>query len=464
MERTRHILWNWFLIAIFILPLSGCSLSGRTSSYEEARAIAEEAYIFAYPMLENYRMMQVHAITSGSFNRFIHAENLLGPEDVDVLRPHNDTLSSTAWLDLRAEPVVLRVPPVSDRYYSFQFVDMYTSNFAYVGTRSVGSSGGVFLIAGPEWNGKKPRGVDSVFQSEGNFVFCIGRTALDGPEDLEKVRALQRRYTLQPLSEYLGTPAPETPPSEAFPLYMKIAADSVHFISYLNFLMGQTRAHPSEESMFDRFGLVGIGPSFHFNANDFNRRIRDAVDDGVVSALEQIGESLTLLHEERNGWTLFRRVFGNRERMQGLYLVRAGAAKEMLYGADPEEVSYLTANLDADGDPLDASKHSYVLVFGKDELPPVDAFWSITMYALPGQHLVPNPLNRYALGSKNSSLVFHADGALTIHIRRDSPGGGAEGNWLPAPDGLFSLTLRMYLPKEGAVPPHYVPPALRKVR
>ena len=464
MESKKKILWYSFLMAIFILPLSGCSLSGRTNSYEEARTIAEEAYIFAYPMLENYRMMQVQAIASGNFNRFVHAAELLGPVDRDTFRPHNDTLSSAAWLDLRAEPMVLTVPPLSDRYYSFQFVDLYTSNFAYVGARTIGSSGGVFLIAGPEWNEKAPRAIDAVFQSEGNFVLCFGRTALNGPDDLPNVRAIQQKYALEPLSKFLGTRPPEAAPSEVFPLYVKIAADSVHFISYLNFLMGQAKVHPSEESLFERFGLVGIGPSFYFNANDFSATIRDAIDDGIVSALEQIAESQSLLHEERNGWTIYRRVFGNRERLQGLYLVRAGAAKELLYGADPEEVSSLTASLDEDGDFLDASIRSYALTFAKEELPPVDAFWSITMYSMPEQVLVPNPLDRYSLGSKSSSPAYAADGSLTLYFSKESPGESREGNWLPAPDGAFSLTLRMYLPKADAVPPHYVPPPLRKMR
>lgn len=464
MESKKKILWYSFLMAIFILPLSGCSLSGRTNSYEEARTIAEEAYIFAYPMLENYRMMQVQAIASGNFNRFVHAAELLGPVDRDTFRPHNDTLSSAAWLDLRAEPMVLTVPPLSDRYYSFQFVDLYTSNFAYVGARTIGSSGGVFLIAGPEWNGKAPRAIDAVFQSEGNFVLCFGRTALNGPDDLPNVRAIQQKYALEPLSKFLGTRPPEAAPSEVFPLYVKIAADSVHFISYLNFLMGQAKVHPSEESLFERFGLVGIGPSFYFNANDFSATIRDAIDDGIVSALEQIAESQSLLHEERNGWTIYRRVFGNRERLQGLYLVRAGAAKELLYGADPEEVSSLTASLDEDGDFLDASIRSYALTFAKEELPPVDAFWSITMYDLPEFFLVDNALDRYSVGDRTPGLVYADDGSLTITFSASAPADPvARANWLPTPAVGFRPLLRMYSPKPEAFDGTFELPPIVKV-
>ncbi len=468
MESRRNAAWYCFLVAIALLPLSGCTLSGDAGSYDEARAIAEEAYIFAYPMLENYRMMQLQAVAADSFNRFVHASELAVPPAKEAtaiaggVREQRDTLSSTAWLDLQAEPVVLVVPPIKDRYFSFQFVDIFTFNFAYVSPRTFGPAGGVFLIAGPDWNGRKPRGVDAVFRSEGNFVMCIGRTAVDGPEDLDSVRTLQQRYVLKPLSSWLGVPAPKAPPRDPFPLYMRIAADSAHFISYLNFLLGQSRPHPSEEQLFERFGLVGIGPSYRFDANEFNGTIRDAIDDAVASALQQIEEAQVLLCEKSNGWAVYRKVFGDRERMQGLYLVRAAAARTMLYGADQEETTNINAFLDEDGDPLDGSAHTYVLRFERDELPQVEAFWSLTMYALPGQTLLENPLERYTLGSRSSSLVYGADGSLTIYIGARSPRGSKEANWLPAPEGPFSPTLRMYLPMTIPGTPQYVPPPIRK--
>ena len=463
MESRKNVVWYLFIIAIFMLPLAGCSLSGGAASYEDARAIAEEAYIFAYPMLENYRMMQMQAVASDSFNRFTHATELKGPGESTGVREQRDTLSSTAWLDLQAEPMVLVLPPVAGRYYSFQFVDMYAFNFAYISPRTFGGSGGVFVIAGPDWNGKKPQGVDAVLRSEGNFVLCMGRTAVDGPDDIGNVRALQERYVLKPLSSWLGTPAPKAPSRDPFPLYMRIAADSAHFISYLNFMLGQTRPHSSEEQLFERFSMLGIGPSYRFDANEFSGTIRDAIDDAVVSALEQIEESQAVLCEETNGWALYRRVFGDRERMSGLYLVRASAAKAMLYGDDQEEVAYINAFLDSDGDPLDASTHSYVLKFEREELPPVDAFWSLTMYETPGLSLVENDLERYSLGSGSSSLIYGADGSLTIYMSAQSPGGSNEANWLPAPNGPFSPTLRMYLPRSVPGTSQYVPPPIRKM-
>ena len=456
-------IWHLFLVTVLLIPLSGCSFTSRTNNYEEARALAEEAYIFAFPMFEHYRTMQLQAIGSDSFNRFRHAVEILGPEHRAVVRPNNDTLYSTLWLDLRAEPMVLILPPISDRYYSFQFVDMYTHNFAYAGLRSTGTEGGIFLIAGPEWSGDKPSGVDVIFQSEGDFVLCLGRTALDGPEDLGNVHAIQQRYVVEPLSTFLGTEPPPPSPMDIFPLYMQVAAESVHFISYLNFLLGQLKIHPSEEAMIERFSLIGIGPSYHFDAHEFSEVIRSAVEDGIASALEKIAASSGLLGEKKNGWTLTRRIFGNREQMQGLYLIRAGAARIGLYGNDLEEAYYPSASLDADEEPLDASEHSYVLRFSGDEIPPVDGFWSVTMYCMPDQLLVENSIDRYSIGDRTRGLVYGADGSLELYFQKNSPGGEKERNWLPAPDGPFALTLRMYLPKEDAIsPPLYAPQPIRK--
>lgn len=461
-QWKKGMTWYLFLLAVLLLPLAGCSLTNSTDDYSEAHALAEEAYIFAYPMLENYRTMQLQAISQGHFNRFDHATEIMGPEYKDIVRPNNDTLYSLLWLDLRAEPMVLHIPPINDRYYSFQFVDMYTHNFAYAGVRTTGARGGVFMVAGPEWNGEKPDGVNEVFRSEGSFVLCVVRTALEGPEDLKNVHAIQRQYDVEQLSAFLGSAPPAPSPMDVFPLYVQPAAESVHFIGYLNFLLGRLKIHPSEEEVIERFGAIGIGPDFYFNADTFSADIRTAIEAGIASARKQIEASPEILGERKNGWALIRRIFGNRERMQGLYLVRAGAARMGLYGNDLEEAYYPTADLDADGEPFDASKHSYVLRFEKDEIPPVDAFWSITMYNLPQQLMVENPIDRYSIGDRTEGLLFGEDGSLELYFSKTSPGGEKERNWLPAPDGPFSLTLRMYLPKEHVLNPLYAPPAVRK--
>ena len=192
----------------------------------EAMEAAQEAYVFAYPMLENYRTMLGMAVLPdspgylGPFNQIHHKTELLGPEFTAIVRPNNDTLYSMAWLDLRAEPVVLSVPAIPDRrYYSFQLIDLYTHNFGYIGARTTGFSGGNYLIAGPNWSGAKPDGIDAVLQSEGYLVLCLGRTAVLGADDLPAARGLMEQYRIAPLSAFLGQPSPAPAPALNFPLY-----------------------------------------------------------------------------------------------------------------------------------------------------------------------------------------------------------------------------------------------------
>lgn len=449
--------------------LAACSSPDVTTpGPEEARAIAEEAYIFAFPMLENYRTMYIQAIATSAptfrapFNQLKHSTVLLGPEFKDVVRPNNDTLYSTVWLDLRAEPLVISVPEIKDRYYSFQLVDMYTYNLAYIGTRTTGTAAGSYLVAGPAWTGDKPAGVAAVFRTEGNFVYSITRTAVNGQEDVPNVLAIQQQYRVQPLSAFLGRPAPAGAPGGDFPAYDKATAESADFIKYFNYLLGQVAVHPSEQELIAKFGRIGVGPNRLFDAASLGVDTRRAIDDGVASARQKIKDQEPKLGEQKNHWNLTPRIFGNREQMQGQYLIRAAAAYLGLYGNDLEEAYYPSTNWDAAGDPLDGSQHSYVLKFAKSEIPAVDAFWSLTMYSLPDGLLVENPIHRYSIGDRTEGLKYGADGSLEIYIQRESPGKDKEANWLPAPNGPFNVVLRMYLPKATALNPLYAPPGIQK--
>ncbi len=450
-----------FIVPFSLLSLSGCS-SNNVTDLSVIKATAKEAYIFAYSMLENYKTMQTQAILPEKFNIFTHSTHLQDPEYRDIVRPNNDTLYSVLWMDLRAEPLVIQIPSVSDRYYSFQMVDMYTYNFAYAGTRTTGTGARTFLVAGPHWKGTPPENVDDLFVSEGNFVLCLGRTAVnpDIPGDLERVLDIQQQYRVQPLSAYLGQAAPTPSPMDIFPLYEKTRAESVEFIGLFNFLLGQLAIDPSESGMINCFGIIGIGPNYPFDASKLDASVKNAIEEGIAEALEEITHSGALLGEERNGWTLTKRIFGNREQMQGQYLVRAGAAAMGIYGNDLEEAYYPSTEKDLGGLPLNASHgKSYLLTFSREDLPQVQegGFWSITMYNLPEQLMVENPINRYSLGDR-TNLTYQADGSLEIIIQTASPD---QGNWLPAPEGPFSLTMRMYLPEEEALDPLYGPPALR---
>ncbi|NLD04427.1 MAG: DUF1254 domain-containing protein [Synergistaceae bacterium] len=451
----------FFLILILPLSMSGCTTSNNEITPDEARSIAEEAYVFAYPMLENYRSMQVQAIRPQTFNRFKHTTKLAGPDDTDIVRENNDTLYSILWLDLRTEPVVLTVPPIADRYHSFQLIDLYTHNFGYVGTRATGTGARTFAIAGPRWKGEKPTGADDLFRSETNFLLCLVRTGvnIDLTGDYEKVLAIQKQYAAVPLSAFLGLPAPKAPSMDIFPLFDQKTADSPGFITYVNFLLGQLEVHPSEKELIERFGRIGIGPDFYFDDTELSPALRTAIQEGIDSARKEIQGSGSLLGKMKNSWLLTERIFGSREQMQGKYLIRAGAARMGLYGVDLDEAYYPSSTSTQDGKPLNAHEKNYVLTFPAGSLPPVRelGFWSITMYNMPDQRMVHNPIDRYSIGDRTPGLKFDDDGSLKIYLQKVVPVEGAE-NWLPAPDGPFSVTMRMYLPQGKALDPLYAPP------
>jgi len=451
------------ILAAFIGLGTATAAGADTISPDDAKAVAEEAYVFAYPMLENYRTMFVQAIDpqskayAGPFNQLHHATALAGPESRAVVRPNNDTLYSTAWLDLRAEPIVIGVPAIRDqRYYSVQLIDLYTHNFGYMGSRVTGFDKSYYVIAGPGWTGDKPARAASVFRSEGQLVYAIIRTAVQGPADVAAVRAIQKQYTLAPLSKFLGRPAAKRAALE-FPHFDQHRADGAGFIGYTNFLLGQLAPHPSEQALLERFATLGIGPNRRFDAARLSPEIRRAIEDGVAAARAKIAAQK--LGAEKNGWTLIAGAFGNRERMQGNYLVRASAARFGLYGNDQEEALYPATQVDVNGTALDGAKNRYVIRFAKAQVPPVQSFWSMTMYGLPSQLMIANPIRRYSIGDRTSGLKSGLDGSVTIYVQTRSPGPSLETNWLPAPKGPFSLQMRMYWPRADAFTPElYAPP------
>jgi hypothetical protein len=448
------------LLIAALCPLAAAA--AEPPSPDLARSIAEEAFIYAYPMLENFRTMYVQALDTTShaykapFNQFEHTTKLAGPESKTVVRPNNDTIYSSAWLDLHAEPIVIGVPEMKDRrYYSVQLVDVYTYNFGYIGSRSTGFAKGRYLIAGPRWKGAKPAGIDAVYQSEGNLVLALVRIALKGPADLATVLALQKELSLVPLSKFEGKPAPASA-AIVFPRYDAKRIETEGFIPYLNFLLGQTEPHSSEKALLARFAAIGIAPGAPYDPKQWPAPVIRAIGQGVGLAKYKIKEQK--LGQQKNGWMLVANAFGNRERMKGRYLQRAAAAHYGLYGNDEEEAYYPGTTVDVRRKFLDG-RNAYVMRFEKSQLPPVNAFWSVTMYGLPSQLMIANPLRRYSIGDRTEGLVYGEDGSLTIYIQAESPGPDKQSNWLPAPKGLFSLQFRMYWPKPEAFKPQlYCPP------
>jgi hypothetical protein len=442
-------------VALLAIGLAANALSlaaakAESLSQTKAKAIAAEAYVYAYPMLYNYKTLFQQVIDPsfpgyiGGFNRFRHYSRGFSPADKDIVTPSNDTPYSWAWLDLRAEPMVVSVPASPDRYYVLQWFDLYTHNFAYIGSRATGTEAGNYLFAGPGWSGETPDGIKQVFRSETDFIGTLTRTSWSGPDDREGLIAMQRQYRIRPLSEYTGDKPPQPAPTYQFPAWDEARANSIGFIEYLNFILNFAPPVMSERDMFDRFAKIGIGPGRAFDAAALDPQIREAIEAGIKDGKDKLQAAIAETTSSVN-------LFGTREFLGTDYIMRRAVGAAMgIYGNSKEEAYYTAYAIDADKQTLDGNKR-YVLHFSKDQLPPVKFFWSMTMYDLPDRLLVKNPMQRYAIGSRTKGLKTNDDGSVDVYLQSTSPGPDKESNWLPTPPkGPFYMILRMYGP-EGAL-------------
>jgi hypothetical protein len=356
-------------------------------------------------------------------------------------------------LILRPEPFVLTVPPIEkDRYFSVQLIDAYTFNFDYIGSRATGNGGGSFLVAGPGWKGDIPKGIKQVFRSETELVLAVYRTQLFNPADIDNVKKVQAGYKVQPLSAFLGQPAPAAPPAINFmkPLTPDTQKTSLQFFNVLNFVLGFCPTVPSENELMARFARIGVGAGRTLDIEALTPEMKQALAKGMADAWEKFAafEKTDLATGKVTSGDLF----GTREYLKNNYLYRFAAAKLGLFGNSKQEAIYPFYRVDNAGNSLDASKHNYTVHFAPGQLPPANAFWSLTMYNLPESLLVANPINRYLINSPMlPDLKRDTDGGLTLYIQAKSPGPDKEANWLPAPKGPFWTALRIYWPKEAAL-------------
>jgi len=360
---------------------------------------------------------------------------------------------------------VLTIPLIEpSRYFSLQFIDAYTFNFAYIGTRTTGNGGGNYLLAGPEWKGEKPEHITRMIHAETQLVFVLYRTQLFSSKDIDSVKKVQAGYRVQTLSSYSNKPAPPLPPDIDFmkPMNSKEERTSLEFFSVLNFVLQFCPTHPSEVELMARFNKLNIGAGQKFVSQSFSPEIRKAIEFGIADAWRAFEEFKSA--EIDKGTRGSGDMTGTREHLKNNYLYRMASAVLGIYGNSKEEAVYPCYFVDSSGHKLDGSKNNYVLRFGPGHLPPVNAFWSLTMYELPSSLLSANPLNRYVINSAMlTSLKRDVDGGLTIHIQHDSPGKDKESNWLPAPNGTFFTALRLYWPMLEAINGQWTQPSLRRV-
>ncbi len=463
--KTRSATLTLALVAAFNIALQARAEDAVTA--DEARAIAKEACIYGFPLVDNYRIQHSYFIDKGSpeykgeWNVIHNTARVYSPEDKAIQTPNSDTPYSQLGADLREEPLVITVPAVEhERYYSAQLIDQYTFNFAYIGSRATGNQAGSFLLAGPDWQGEKPAGVKDVIRCETRFAFVLFRTQLFGPGDLENVKKVQAGYKVQTLSKFLGKTSAAMAPAVEFmkPLTPEQQRTSLEFFNVLSFVLQFCPVNPVETAMMERFAKIGVGAGKSLREDSLNAEIRQALQQGMADAWKEFAAYKA--SQVDTGKRSSADGFGTREFLSGDSMVRMASAVLGIYGNSKEEAIYPAHFTDSDSKPLDGSNR-YTLRFAPGQLPPVNSFWSLTLYQLPSSLLYANPLNRYLINSQMlPSLKKDADGGITLYIQRESPGKEIESNWLPAPKGPFWTVIRLYWPKPVALDGTWKAPSL----
>ena len=411
-------------------------------------AAARDAYIFTFPLHELYRVRAQRTSAAGAdgtpVNQFRHARALIDHTFRLVTTPNNDTLYSSAFLQLAGGPLVLEVPEIRDRYYSLAFMDFYSNNFAYVGTRATGVQAGKFLIAGPSWQGSLEPGMQLI-RSPTNAVWLLGRILVADPNDLPRVHRLQDALRLSPAPGAPPSPAPSGPPVKP--------DDPWNYFTVVNHALTENPPGRQDASLLASMASINVGPGMRFDASRLSDSERASIETGIAEARRLIAEA-PISGKVVNGWAYPAPGMGN---YGGDYLLRAAVALKLLAALEPQEALYLGYV----GERLEG-RQNYRLHFDSGTLPPVNGFWSLTLY---NDHhfFAPNPLKRYSLGTKNKTLKFSHDGSLTIYLQADSPGPDKESNWLPTPkDSDFSLYVRTYWPKVEVTDGTWTPPPVKR--
>jgi hypothetical protein len=436
-------------------PHLALAQSGRPR-FLEAKDIAEKGFIYGLPIVMNYGIMYDFAIDKASsqfkapFNQIKNESHVATYKDTAVITPNSDTPYSVLWLDLRAEPMVISVPAIdSKRYYSVQLCDGNTYNYGYIGSRATGNAAGDYMVAGPDWKGTMPAGIKQVFRSSTQMSLALFRTQLFSPDDIGNVRKVQAGYHAQPLSTYMKQPMLASAGPVDFPKFDKELVKT-DFFRYLDFALQFSPAQENEKEIRAQLARMGIGPGKTFDFKDLTLEEKLEVGLGMKEGERKVDEAVAKAGTEINGWRITGGP-GDSAHYNGDWMKRALVAKAGIYANDPAEATYPFTRVDADGQTLDGSKHQYVLTFPAGQLPPVNSFWSLTMYDGKTQLLINNPIDRYLINAPMMpAMKTNADGSLPIYIQSKSPGADKEANWLPAPDGPIYMVMRLYWPKTAA--------------
>lgn len=460
----------WAAAALCLLFANGARAAETPLSADEQKEVAREAYLYLYPLVlmdvTRRQMTNVEAGKSAVFgppNMFTHVPTFPPADMRAVVRPNFDTLYSVAWLDLTSGPMIVSTADTNGRYFMLPMLDMWTDVFAVPGKRTTGTGAANFAVTPQGWKGELPVGVERI-DSPTPHVWIIGRTQTNGVADYNAVHAVQSGYKIRTLSEWGKEPAARTVKVDP-EIDMKTAPlDSVkrmpaaRYFGYAADLLKVNPPHVTDQPIVARMRRLGIvaGQSFDFDKADPG--VQRALAQGMADGMRLMEVKASSIARNVNGWQMSTDtigVYGN------FYLKRAIIAMGGLGANLPEDAVYPFNVGDADGKPLDGSKR-YAIRFAKNDLPPVSAFWSVTLYDSEG-FPVANPQNRYAIGDRDS-LKYNADGSLDLYFQNASPGKDREANWLPTPKGPFTLTMRLYAPRAEVIDGRWSPPAVKKAK
>jgi hypothetical protein len=435
----------------------------------ESRDVGINAYIYLYPLVTIDRTRQQATNIEpgkrpgfGPMNTFSHIREFPAADFKAVVRPNFDTLYSSAWLDLTGGPIVVSAEADPDsRYYELPMYDMWTDVFAVPGQRTTGTEAGSWAVTPPGWQGDLPAGVDRI-DAPTPYVWIIGRTQTNGPADYPTVHKIQDAFRLTPLTHWGGQAPPVSAVTDPAVDMVTPPLDQVNSMTAEDFfdnglrLMQLHPPHLTDWSLIAQMRRLGLVAGARFV--DLDPAVCSALHDAPAAALQAMQQAFPRLATVINGWQMnidAMGVYGN------FYIKRAVVAMVGLGANSPEDAVYPILMADANGKPL-TGDNNYVLHFDKAGLPPVHAFWSVTMYDAQGFQAA-NSLNRFAIGDRDP-LHYNLDGSLDLYLQHTSPGPGKEANWLPAPQGPLGVTMRLYSPKAPVLNGTWAPPAVQQIQ
>lgn len=443
-------------------------MANRSLSADEAETLAREAYTYLYPLvlMDTTRRQATNvaagqAVGRGPANEFVHVRTFPPADFRDVVRPNFDTLYSIAWLDLTKGPMIVSVPDTAGRYYLLPMLDLWTDVFASPGKRTTGTGAENFAVVPPGWSGTLPDNVERI-NAPTPYVWVIGRTQTNGTADYAAVNKIQDGMSITRLADWGRQPSPSSFQTDSSidmttpPMLQVEQMSAGAFFARATEILATNPPHIVDQPILARISRLGIIPGKSFDISSLSTEIAKAAEEGAKAGLPAIKEKIPTLARVVNGWQLNTDTMG----VYGTYYIkRAGVALIGLGANLPEDAVYPINLSDSDGKPLDGA-NAYVLHFTREELPPVDAFWSVTLYD-PQGFPNANALNRCAIGDRDR-LQYNADGSLDLYIQHDNPGAPKESNWLPAPTGPFNLTMRLYAPRSSVTDGAWPPPPVKR--